>query len=87
MDRLLDVDPGGTVTSISPAVRDTVAALFGSLLPIAISVLAVRSGWVMGRNRLIDRDESSIRYWLTIALGLALGAYLHCRGVRRRVAL
>jgi len=61
---------------------EPLAALFGSALPIAISVFAIKNGWAIGRTRQIDRDESPVNYWLLVALGFALGAYLLYQSVR-----
>lgn len=66
---------------------EPLAALFGSALPLAISVFAIRNGWAIGRTRLIDRDESPISFWLLVALGLMLGAYLMYQGIRGLAAL
>jgi hypothetical protein len=57
------------------------AALFGSLLPVCISALAIKNGWAMGRIHPIDRDESPISFWLLVAMGFGIGAYLIYRGV------
>lgn len=61
---------------------EPLAALFGSLLPIAISVLALKNDWALGRIRVIDRDESPVAYWLVVALGFGLGGYLLYEGVK-----
>jgi hypothetical protein len=58
------------------------AALFGSFLPIAISVFAIKNGWAIGRVRMIDRDDSPISYWFLVALGFSLGAFLLYQGVK-----
>lgn len=66
---------------------EPLAALFGSALPIAISVFAIKNGVALGRIRLIDRDESPASYWLLVALGFSLGAYLLYQGVRGLASL
>ena len=74
----------------SPRYRELlepVAALFGSLLPICISVFAIRNGWAMGRIQVVDRDERPIRFWLLVAMGFGIGAYLVYRGVLGLVSL
>lgn len=66
---------------------EPLAALFGALLPIAISVFAIKNGWAIGRMRVLDRDESPVSYWLLVALGFVLGAYLLFQGVRGLASL
>ena len=61
---------------------EPLAALFGSFLPIAISVFAIKNGWAIGRIRVLDRDESPLTYWLLVILGFGIGAYLLYQGVR-----
>jgi hypothetical protein len=63
------------------ALLEPLAALLGSLLPICISVFAIKNGWALGRIRPVDRDESPISFWLLVAMGLGIGAYLIYRGV------
>ncbi len=63
------------------ALLDPLAAIFGSVLPICISALAIKNGWAMGRLRAFDREESPISFWLLVAMGLGIGAYLIYRGV------
>jgi len=69
------------------ALLEPLAALFGSVLPICISALAIRNGWALGRIRTVDRDESPISFWLLVAMGLGIGAYLIYRGVVGLVSL
>ena len=63
------------------ALLEPLAALFGSVLPICISALAIKNGWAMGRTHTVDRDESPISFWLLVAMGFGIGAYLIFRGV------
>lgn len=63
------------------ALLEHLSALFGSLLPICISVFAIKNGWAMGRVQTFDRDESPISFWLLVAMGFGIGAYLIYRGV------
>ena len=63
------------------ALLEPLTALFGSVLPICISALAIKNGWAMGRLHAVDRDESPISFWLLVAMGLGIGAYLIYRGV------
>ena len=63
------------------AFLEPLAALFGSVLPICISALAIKNGWAMGRVRVVDRDESPISFWLLVAMGFGIGVYLIYRGV------
>ena len=63
------------------ALLEPLAALFGSVLPICISALAIKNGWAMGRLHAVDRDESPISFWLLVAMGLGIGAYLIYQGV------
>jgi hypothetical protein len=63
------------------ALLEPLAALFGSLLPICISAIAITNGWAMGRIHPVDRDESPFRFWLLVAMGFGIGAYLIYRGV------
>jgi hypothetical protein len=63
------------------ALLEPLAALFGSFLPICISALAIKNGWAMGRIHPVDRDESPISFWLLVAMGFGIGAYLIYRGV------
>ena len=63
------------------AFLEPLAALFGSVLPICISALAIKNGWAMGRIHPVDRDESPISFWLLVAMGFGIGAYLIYRGV------
>jgi hypothetical protein len=57
------------------------AALFGSVLPICISALAIKNGCALGKLRAVDRDESPISFWLRVAMGFGIGAYLIYRGL------
>jgi len=63
------------------ALLKPLAALFCSLLPICILVIAIKNGWAMGRIHPVDRDESPISFWLPVAMGFGIGAYLIYRGV------
>ena len=63
------------------AFLEPLAALFGSVLPICISALAIKNGWAMGRIRTFDRDESPVSFWLLVAMGFGIGVYLIYRGV------
>jgi len=63
------------------ALLEPLAALFGSLLPICISALAIRNGWAMGRIHPVDRDDSPSSFWLLVAMGFGIGTYLIYRGV------
>ena len=63
------------------ALLEPLAALFGSVLPICISALAIKNGWAICRVSVIDRDESPISFWLLVAMGFGIGAYLIYRGV------
>jgi hypothetical protein len=63
------------------ALLDPLAALFGSFLPICLSALAIKNGWAIGRTNQVDRDESPISFWLLVAMGFGIGAYLICEGV------
>jgi hypothetical protein len=63
------------------ALLEPLAALFGSVLPICISALAIKNGWAMGRIHPVDRDESPISFWLLVVMGFGIGAYLINRGV------
>ena len=63
------------------ALLEPLAALFGSVLPICISALAIKNGWAMGRIHAVDRDENPISFWLLVVMGLGIGVYLIYRGV------
>jgi hypothetical protein len=63
------------------ALLEPLSALFGSVLPICISVFAVRNGWAISRIRIVDRDERPISFWLLVAMGFGIGAYLIYRGM------
>ncbi len=63
------------------ALLEPLTALFGSVLPICISALAIKNGWALGRLHAVDRDESPISFWLLVAMGLGIGADLIYRGV------
>jgi hypothetical protein len=68
----------------SPMHKDLIeplAALFGSMLPIAISLFAIRNGWAMGRTSQFDRKESPVTFWLLVTLGFVVGGYLLIQGV------
>ena len=65
------------------ALLEPLAALFGSFLPICISVLEIKNGWAIGRTTMVDREESPIAFWLLVAMGFVIGAYLIYRGVHR----
>jgi hypothetical protein len=64
------------------AMWEPLVALLGSILPICISVFAIKNGWAMGRIHTIDRDERPISFWLLVAMGFGLGAYLIYRGLQ-----
>jgi hypothetical protein len=64
------------------AMLEPLAALLGSLLPICISAFAIKNGWALGRLRAVDRDESPVNFWLLVALGFGIGAYLIFQGLR-----
>ena len=38
--------------------------LFGSFLPIAVSLFAMKDGRALGQTTPFDRKESPVRYWL-----------------------
>jgi hypothetical protein len=63
------------------ALLEPLAALFGSVLPICISVFAIKNGWAMGRIHSVDRDENPISFWLLVVMGFGIGVYLIYRGV------
>ena len=63
------------------ALLEPLSALLGSLLPMCISAFAIKNGWAMGRIQTFDRDESPISFWLLVAMGFGIGAYLIYRGV------
>lgn len=63
------------------AVLEPLSAMFGSVLPFCISAFAIKNGWAMGRTSLVDRDERPISFWLLVAMGFGIGAYLIYRGV------
>ena len=65
-----------------PALLEPVSALFGSVLPICVSAFAIKNGWALGRTSIVDRDERPISFWLLVALGFGMGAYLIYLGVR-----
>ena len=67
--------------------HNTLAALFGSSLPISISVPAIKNDWAMGRMHLIGRDESPVRSWLPVTLSFILGTNLLYKGVKDLAAL
>lgn len=63
------------------ALLEPLAAMFGSVLPICISALAIKNGWAMGRIHSVDRDENPISFWLLVVMGFGIGVYLIYRGV------
>jgi hypothetical protein len=69
------------------ALLEPLAALFGSFLPICISALAIKNGWAMGRTTMVDREESPVGFWLLVAMGFGIGAYLIYWGLRGLASL
>lgn len=59
---------------------EPLAALFGSFLPIGLTIFGIQNGWVIGKFCTVDRDESPKSFWTIIALQSGLGSYLLCIG-------
>lgn len=69
------------------ALLEPLSALLGSMLPIGISVFAIKNDWAMGRIRIVERTQSPVSFWLLVLMGFGIGAYLLYQGVSGLTAL
>ena len=69
------------------ALLEPLSALLGCVLPICISVFAIQNDWAMGRIRFVERTQSPVSFWLLIAMGFGIGAYLLYQGVSGLILL
>ena len=83
MERMVSLMSAESPRSSQPFIgHNTLAALFGSSLPISISVPAIKNDWAMSRMHFIGCDESHVRSWLPVSLGFILGTNLLYKGVK-----
>lgn len=69
------------------ALLEPVSALLGSVLPICISLFALKNNWALGRIRIVERAQSPLSFWLLVFMGFAIGAYLLYQGVSDLISL
>lgn len=69
------------------ALLEPLSALLGSVLPICISVYAIRNDWALGRIRIVERAQSPVSFWLLVAMGFGIGGYLVYQGVSGLISL